>query len=316
MRNLARGLFLVAGALLLGCSTMTGIFGWWQGTTLIGSITTAAVFVAADWGGAIFTTLSGTCAANKEPGAAKGFGIVAFVCMALTLFGILGFQGENREMRAATRENSAKAFQGFVDWAEALVAKEHGGPAPKAKGKPPEGLESSIEAVGKTVTKQLEMLNSGQLAPMSDGQAVTIARVSGLSEAQARSWTVTVTSFALLIIQYVAWWGYGFCRQKLEPKISGIVHGPRGENVTDNVTDNVAKISKQDARNDILALVANGIELSNRECALRWGVPDTRASQWRADFVQEGIMRKVLKNGRKVAVAPRHMNGNGSAKPN
>jgi hypothetical protein len=49
---------------------------------------------------------------------------------------------------------------------------------------------------------------------VSDGQATTISRVTGWNEAQMRSWAITGTSAALLVIQYACLWFYGFLRQQ------------------------------------------------------------------------------------------------------
>lgn len=317
VRNQARLLFLVSGILLVACTSMTATFGWEMGNgDLFKSITWAGAFAAADVGGACLISLSSISAANKEDRAAKRWFVLAILCMAMTFGGILGFQSESRETRAATREKSMQIVSGFVGWAESLVTtKETATAKGKSKVPLPDTLENSVDTVGKQVMKQLEMLGKGEVAPSADGQAATLSRVFGTSEANARSWVTIVTSAALLIIQYGLWSAYGFTRQKLEWAVSAnsALYGPGTDG---NFPEKVPGISKAEAKLDASRLIQNGVELSIGEYADRWGLSDGGASKWLTEFAEDGAIRKVWKNGKKVAVAPRlklvKPNGNGT----
>lgn len=317
VRNQARLLFLVSGILLVACTSMTATFGWEMGNgNLFNALIGAVAFAAADVGGACLISLSSISAANKEDRAAKRWFILALLCMGMTFVGILGFQSENRETRAATREKSMQIVSGFVGWAESLVtSKEQATAKGKSKVPLPDTLENSVDTVGKQVMKQLEMLGKGEVAPSADGQAATLSRATGMSEANARSWVTIGTSAALLIIQYGLWSAYGFTRQKLELIVSTATGSQRGE-MDGNFPEKVLGISKAEAKLDASRLIQNGVELSIGEYADRWGLSDGGASKWLTEFADEGAIRKVWKNGKKVAVAPRlklvKPNGNGT----
>jgi len=319
VRNQARGLFWVSVLLLISCATMTGLFGWSQGRTLIEKAVFLIGLVGADLGGAYLMSTSGTCSANKERGAAAGAAVFAMLCMVLTFTGIIGFQSENRESQAQARERAAKVAESFVDWAknttgEAMALEK----VKEAKSKEkPTGVASAfalgVENVGKAVEKQISMLQSGELAAVGDGQATTIARITGLREADARSWAISGTSAALLVIQYACLWYYGFLRHRIEPAVTSLNHGPRASENGRHFPDSVRKVAKPEAKLDIQQLVAANIELCNEELAARWGVSESEASKWQSEFAREGLMRRVQRGRRKVAVAPlRQINGNGA----
>ncbi len=300
VRNQARGLFLVSATLLLACTTMTGLYGWSLGTGLIDAVAFCAAFAAADVGGAYLISLSGTCTAAKETVAAKRTAKMAIVCMAMTFAGLLGFQSQNREAQVFSREKAMSVMEGFVDWAKVTVAKD----APKEKGKTAAAITSGIDTVGSAVQKQLDLLNSGTIK--TDGQATTIARVTGLSEAQARSWTIWATSVGLLFIQYSLWWAYGFTRQRLEPAISNLAHGPLGPDrgKSGQLRDNVENVGFEKAKKDVLTNIDSDVELCTGEYARRWGVPDSKASRWISTIVKGGDARQEWRGQRRVLVKP------------
>jgi len=55
-----------------------------------------------------------------------------------------------------------------------------------------------------------------------DGQAATLARITGLTEAQARSWATTALAAAFLVVQYICQWLAGFMRYRVEPVVSAL----------------------------------------------------------------------------------------------
>lgn len=314
VRNQARGLFLVSAVLLLACTTMTGLYGWSLGSGLVDAIAFCAAFAAADIGGAYLISLSGTCAAAKETAAARRAARASFICMVMTFIGLLGFQAQNREAQVFSRETAISVAAGFVDWAKGMAYKD----VPKDK-KAPSAVASSIDAVGGAVQKQLDILNSGTVKNATDGQSATIARMTGLTEAQARSWTIGLTSAVLLFIQYSLWWAYGFTRQKLEPAISNLAHGPLGSsNGKPGVfPDTVRKVRFETAKKDALVNTEADVELCNGEYATRWGVTESQASKWITKIIKGGEAKQEWRGQRKVLVKspkPRiHVNGNGHA---
>ena len=95
----------------------------------------------------------------------------------------------------------------------------------------------------------------------------------------------------------------------MEPVVSALTNGPLAmEN-----DDCVRRIFRSEAKSDIAQLVAAGIELCNAQCAARWGIPESQATKWLNDFARTGIVRRVQRGRRKVAVAPNRPNGNGGA---
>jgi hypothetical protein len=306
VRNQARGLFLASATLLIACTTMSAIYGWSLGNAFIDSAAFAMAFATADVGGAYLMSFSGTCTANKETSAARRSAFAAAVCMLLTFFGILGFQSENRENQVSSKERAIKVVDSFIGWAkDTAITKE---PAAKDKTKPG-AITAGIEAVGKAVERQVGMLKSGEISAESDGQATTLANITGMDKAKSRSWTILIVSAALLFIQYSLWWAYGFLRHRLEPAVSALTHGPRGLPNSGHFPNSVEKVSRAEAKLDVQRQISAGIELCNAEYAERWGVNESVASKWQTEFAQEGVMRKAQRGRRKVAVAPTRPNG-------
>lgn len=302
VRNQARGLFLASAALLVACTTMSAIYGWSLGSGVVDSIAFAMAFATADIGGAFLMSFSGTCTANKEAKASRRSAVAAFACMMLTFVGILGFQSSNREGQVASRERAFGIMDSFVGWAKDLTVKE--APSKDGKVKNPTTLSNGIDAVSKSVKDQLAMLESGKLVATPDGLGTTIARITGMSEPKARSWTIGVSSAALLFIQYSLWWAYGFLRHRLEPAVSALTHGPRGHQNSGHFPDTVEKVSRTEAKLDVQRQIDAGVELCNAQYAERWGVNESIASKWQSEFAREGMMRRVQRGRRKVAVAP------------
>ncbi len=313
VRNLARGLFWVSAALLMACMTMTALFGWSLGTSWVNKAVFALGLASADVAGALLMNTSGACSANSEANASRGAFAVAVVCFCLTLFGVVGFQSENREATVQARERASNVSAAYLDWSKTAVTD-----AADKKGKgQPQAILSGIQAVGDQVKDQIRMLQSGELPAMADGQATTIARITGLKEADARSYSTAGGSVALLLIQYACLWFYGFVRQKIEPQI--IARNSVGmSRMPQNADGKPAKpliFSDFDAREDLDRLLATGYHIDNISfLARRWGWSPNRAGRW----LRSQPDLKVLPPGRRgqrksVELATPHINGNGRA---
>lgn len=307
VRNQARGLFFVSALLLVTCATMTGLFGWSLGRSLIEKVVFAMGLVGSDLAGAYLMATSGICYANKEVGAAWGAVLAALVCCALTFSGIIGFQADSREAQVASREQASKMAADYLGWSKSIAvdAVAAQGKEKDKTGSTAKTMTAGIEAVGKAVSEQMAKINSGELTAVGDGQSATIARVTGWSETKTRSWTITGTSATLLFVQYASLWFYGFLRHRIEPAVSALNNGPRAAGNGRHFPDTVEKVSRVQARSDIQLLVSQKVELCNSEIAARWGVSESEASKWLSDFQQEGIIRRVPRGRRKVVVAPR-----------
>ncbi len=314
VRNQARGLFFVSALLLVACATMTGLFGWSLGRSLVERVVFAMGLVGSDLAGAYLMATSGTCSANKEVGAAWGAVAAALVCCLLTFSGIIGFQSESREAQVASREQAAKIADDFLGWSKSIAvdAMQSQGKEKDKGASTSKTMTAGIEAVGKAVNDQMAKLNSGEMAAVGDGQATTISRVTGWSEAKTRSWTITATSATLLFIQYACLWFYGFLRHRIEPAVRSQNHGPawaeKGRRSHDSVGDSVVGVSREMAKFDVQQQIAASVELSNEEYASRWGVAESKASRWLTQFQREGVLRRVPRGRRKVAIAPSSAN--------
>jgi hypothetical protein len=69
------------------------------------------------------------------------------------------------------------------------------------------------------------------------------------------------------------------------------------------------QLSVSQAKSDVLAMTANGTELCVTEYGERWGVNKGVASRWLDDFQRQGVIKKVRRGARLVAVAPARANG-------
>ena len=282
---------------------------WSLGRTLVDKFVFAIGLAAADLGGAYLIQTSGTFSASNEKRAARRALFAAGVCCVLTLTGMIGFQSESREGMAQSRERAVRIVDSFITWARDTTVEA----VQKDKSKGAVALATGIETVGKAVRDQIGMLQTGDVVPLADGQATTISRIIGISEAQTRSWSISITSGALLFIQYACLWCYGFMRHRIEPAVSALTNGPLAIENDDTVRDSVRRISRSEAKSDIAQLVAAGIELCNAQCAERWGIPESQATKWLNNFARAGILRRVQIGRRKVAVAANRPNGNGGA---
>jgi hypothetical protein len=314
VRNLSRGLFWVSSGLLIVCMAMTGLFGWSIGTELSNKIALAVGYGAADAAGALFWAGSGVCFAWR----ARAVGVLSLVlgsiCFAVSLSAVVGFQSANREAIAQARERGMNASTAYLDWSKTAVTDS----ASKAKGSGAHVL-SGIEAVGVQVKEQIRMLNAGEIAAVSDGQAYTFAKMLGIKEVDARSWAIGGGSAALLLIQYGCLWLYGFFRHRLEPQIAtwNAMSMPRQVRHTQqsrqsfDVPDQTDAMSEPDAREELDRLLSTGYRIDNMSfLARRFGWTTHKTARWLRSQTDIKVSPPG-KRGERISVQV--MNGNGRA---
>jgi hypothetical protein len=222
VRNQIRGLSLVAWVLLFGCMAMTAMFGWSLGRTLVEKLVTAGALASIDLGGALLMKSCGTNTAQRAWAGVWWGAIGALVCAGITFVGVLGFQSDSRETQVATRERAVQIADDLIAFSKTTITEAVNAPS-KAKGGPnPSLVTAGIETLAGAVNKQIEMLKDGTMVVAPDGQAATLARITGLTEAQARSWATTALAAAFLVVQYICQWLAGFMRYRVEPVVSAL----------------------------------------------------------------------------------------------
>jgi hypothetical protein len=314
VKNLGAAALIVGIALLAVITGMTARYGWthtpggWED-----KLSQAAINGVIDLAGAVAAGMWGAFFAMRFRLAGLAVTVLALSCALYTYQAVVGFQSSSKESLVANRERANNMSAAYLDWAKTVTTKAIESDKDK-KGRPNnESLVTGIEAVGAQVTKQMQILQAGEVATAADGQSTTFARLLGVKEADARSYSVTVTSALIVFIHYLSLWAYGFIRQRLEPAVISLNHGPLASDNSRHFPDTVRKVSKTEAKTDIQALVTANVELCNEELAERWGVSPSEASKWQSDFARAGLMRRVQRGRRKVAVAPlRTINGNGA----
>ena len=84
--------------------------------------------------------------------------------------------------------------------------------------------------------------------------------------------------------------------------------------VADAFPANVQKLSKAEARTDLISMTAHGAHVgSGRELSQRWGVNEGTVSKWLGDFAREGIIKRQPNGQRRgvVGATIHHISGNG-----
>jgi hypothetical protein len=310
VRNQIRGLSFVGWALLLMCMTMTGLFGWSLGQTLVQKVTNSAGLALIDLAGAFTIKACGTNIAYRTWVGAFWASVGAVMCAGITFTSVLGFQSDSRETRVATRERAAQIADQFIKFSETTITKATSGASKAKSGPNPSLITSSIETLGQAVTKQVEMLKDGTLAIEPDGQATTLARITGLTKEQARSWTTTAFTAGLLFVQYVCQWLVGFMRHRVEPVVSPRAasgYSDDGEAQFGQFGKFGTKLSKEDARREVIRMLATEISFpSNLELAGRWGVSATTVCHWLQAFRAEGHRIPPSPRGGRVGQRGKH----------
>jgi hypothetical protein len=271
-RGNSRGLWGVSTVLLLVCVTMTGIFGWSQGTTMLNAAIFAGGLGVADVGGYFMARFFGTSTAIKDRPAAIVAAVVTFVCFAVTFSGIVGFYGTNREALAMARENAAKLDSSQLDWLRNLTVNS---------GKDKQTMLGEV----KEQLKTMQARTPDSIAP--DGLAAVLAPTMKWSEGDARRYTILSLAFALLLIQYATSWAYGHSTAKHEPIIAARAMANDRQFVDDKTSIDVNSpvFTKMAAREDLNSLMAaDGLSLSKRGVfsflSRRWGWNDHKTKRF------------------------------------
>jgi hypothetical protein len=290
VRSQIRWLDLVAWVLLIGCMIMTALFGWSQGRSPLDKSVIAVALAAIDLAGSVLMKTCGTNSAQREWGAVFGGGMGAIVCALITFIGILGFQADNREAKVATDARAVQIADDLLNYSKTTITQAI---APKSKTRPNPSLAmTGVETLGNAVKKQIDMLKDGTIVVAPDGQARTLAQLTGLTEAQARSWATSALAGAFLFVQYVCQWLAGFMRHRIEPVVlasSGYANRGLGAQFR-KFAKYRTKFGKNDARRDVIRLLAAADSFpSNVELARRWRVSATTVSHWLRDFRDEGL---------------------------
>ncbi len=311
VRSQARGLYVVSRVLLISCAAMTGFYGWSFGLSWAEKALWATALIFVDIAGAYLWSASGTYSAVGEREQARAAIILGCLCFLVTLGGIIGFQGSTREVRANSSEQVSKLSAGFLEWSKSLAvdalssqtnAKDKGASASKT-------MEAGIAAVGKAVSDQIGKIQAGEMgAAAGDGQATTIARVTGFKEADVRSWMTIGLAALLLIIQYGCLRQWSFLRNRIEPLVAA--HAAAGVAVVANETPgkfgkSTTKTHKDEARREVIRMIVTGERFpQNKTLADRWGVSQTTVCHWLQEFTEEGHEipfrgkgKRILTNG-------------------
>jgi hypothetical protein len=309
VRNLGRAALFVGIALLLVITGMTARYGWTHTPGEWGDkLSQAAINGVVDLTGAVSAGMWGAFFAMRFRLAGIAVTLLAAACAIYSYQAVVGFQSSSRETLAAARERASVMSNAYIDWAKTVTTKAIEGDKDR-KGQPrTDALVAGIDAVGTQVVGQMRMLQSGDLVVSPDSQATTFARMLGIKEADARSYTITVTSVLIIFIHYMSLWAYGFIRQRLEPAVVLLNSGPRAAvfpGKSGLFPDTVRKVRLEMARKDVEANVAAGVELCNSEYASRWGVSEAQASKWSKRFVRDGIAQHEWRGQRKVLVRKR-----------
>lgn len=287
---------------------MTGVYGWSLGRGVLEKIIFAASLAAVDFGGFYLIRAASTYTASNELSAARWAKSGAILCCLVTVTGMVGFQSESREAQVQSRKQAAKIANDVLDWSKGLAVNAVGATkGGKDKTNSATTLEAGIEAVGRLAEQQMNKLNSGQIASVDDGQALAIARVTGLSEDTARSWYIFSLSIVLLLIQYAFGWHYGFTRHRLEPALAAQMVNLGNSRYSTGNSKNSSK-TQVEAREDLAALLQGGFDPAARGSqtflAQRWGWPPNTTGRWLRNQPDLN-MPPPGRRGRKA----RHVNG-------
>jgi len=281
VRNNGRWLLWLSVTLLAICVAMTGMFGWSLGTDPANRTLYAIGYGATDVGGAVIMGFCGTCFALRQRGIGAMALLCALFCFAMSLSAIVGFQSASREASAVSREMALQASNDLMTWSKTTTT-DRALTAPAAKKGQGDLLASGITAVGEQVEKHIKRLQTGELAP-PDPQSITMGRLLGVKDADARSWNIAAFAAVLLIIQYACLWFHGFSRHRLEPQVTaansiGLSSLSRQSLA---IPANPASFAEGEARNDLDRLLASGYHIDNISfLARRWSWTPHRTRRW------------------------------------
>jgi hypothetical protein len=273
LRSTGRGLWVVSMTLLVACMTMSGVYGWSQGSTLLNAAIFAGGLAASDVAGAFIARFCGTCTAIKDkPAAVVGF-FLAALCFAVTFSGVVGFYGTNREALAVHREQSTKLDTSQLDWLRSQTV--------TAPSKDKATMLNEIKEQMKAMQAR------GVEAAVSDGLSAVMAPVIGAAEGDTRRKSILAIAAAVLLIQFGTSWAYGYTRQRLEPVVAAraMANDRQFAGVKTSNDDKNHVFTKMAAREDLNSLMAaDGLDLNKRGVfsllSRRWGWNDHKTKRF------------------------------------
>lgn len=288
IKNLEWGL-MVGGVVMLALSMgMAGKFGYGLGHDEVGKWGSAVFYAGADFIGALFMAAVGVLFAWRWYAAGTFVMIATAGCIAFSMTTIFGFQSSNRTAVTRNYEAKKQSADKRLDWLRGLTIDKN--------------LTKDRTAM---LNEEREQYNKMQEAdPDPDEQASELAEVLGIKKTEAQRRLNMMASAFILFLQFTCLSLRSFLRHRVAPAITALNHGPRGSDNSGHFQDSVKKVSKAEARLDVQRVIGEKRELCNSEFAARWGVSESDASKWQSEFQREGVMRRVQRGRRKVAVAP------------
>jgi hypothetical protein len=264
-KNDSRGLWFVSTVLLVACVTMTGVFGWSQGSNLLNAAILAGGLGMADIGGYYAARYFGSCTAIRDRTGATVAAVMTVICFATTFSGVVGFTGSNREAQAVAREAITKLDANQLEWLRNQTV------AVPSKDK------ATMLAEVKEQFKAMQARGVDAVVA-ADGLAAVLAPTLKWTEGDARRYTILAFAFSFLFIQYGTSWMYGRSVQRTEPTIAARAMATDRQFVGDKTSIDVNSpvFTKMAAREDLLRLIANdGLSLSKHgvfsHLGRRWG---------------------------------------------
>lgn len=215
VRSLGRAVWWISRVLLIGCMSMTGLYGWsWGGgsteavdVALAKSVAAMALFAGIDLLGANMIRVAGTASAVKKHTDTWVCLGVALCCAVAAWFGIMGFLTENREAKVQARTRATQISNAYLDWSKTTASDALDKGKQRAKA---EDVAATIEAVGRVASGQIAMLQSGKLSPLADGV--------GASE-HTRWMQNNGLAVIFLFGTYMAWFVRGRIQHSIAPAI-------------------------------------------------------------------------------------------------
>ncbi len=298
VRNLERGFMLAGLVLLVITMGMAGQFGWGLGHDVSGKVGNATFFVVADFVSALLMSAVGLLFAWRWYGVGSLVIFAMVICIGFSMASIFGYQSANRSAVSRNYDTQIKRADERLGWlrnsaVDKSLAKER----------------TSFLAEEKEQFAKLD-----QIQPDPDAQSTELAKLLAMGKDETQRGLTVIGAVFIIFLQFVCLSLRSFLRHRVAPAINAFNYGPKvseqNQHSRDTSTDSSAQVSRKQAKSDVQAQVAAGVELSNREYAARWSVTEAKASRWLSEFSREGALRKVWRGNRKVAVAPtQHANG-------
>lgn len=297
VRNQGRVLLWVGLVLLGACMAMTAAFGVSYGRSTWEKALLATGLAGVDILGGTFVALSATYFSARARAAGSVLIFVAAFCFVITLGGIIGFQGDNREATAQKRERDVKIDTDQLDW---------------LRGQTTTSPKQEKQSMLGEVKKQIDTLKSTDMA-LPDAFSSVVAPILGVKETDVRRYAVVGVSSVLLAAAYMALWFYGYTHQRVAPIIAAQSLADSRQFVGGKVSlpENSAVFTKAAARADLVQLLDGGFSLKKygafSQLARRWGWTVNKTVRW---LSAQQDLAGLLPDKRKPSPA-HHVNGNG-----